>query len=77
MNPPLRSRDHIEALWQRLTDGTVDVMGSDHCPYTKAVKGDELWAARAGISGWQRDDPARAAHGGRQRGRLTMSDVVG
>jgi len=24
-------------------------MGSDHCPYTKAAKGTELWTARPGI----------------------------
>src|SRR4030088_2695748 len=24
VNPPLRGRDHIDALWQRLADGTVD-----------------------------------------------------
>ena len=72
-----RARTHIEALWQRLTDGTVDVMGSDHCPYTKAVKGAELWAARAGITARQRDDPARAARRRAcDRGRLTLQDVV-
>ena len=49
VNPPLRGRDHLEALWQRVLDGTVDVMGSDHCPFTKAMKGTDLWSARAGI----------------------------
>ncbi|MBI3454927.1 MAG: amidohydrolase family protein [Candidatus Rokubacteria bacterium] len=51
VNPPLRGADHREALWQRLTDGAVDVMGSDHCPFTRAVKGTDLWTARAGIPG--------------------------
>jgi dihydroorotase-like cyclic amidohydrolase len=51
VNPPLRSVEHIEALWQRLVDGTVDVLGSDHCPFTKEVKGTDLWSARAGITG--------------------------
>ena len=51
VNPPLRSVEHVEALWQRLADGTVDVLGSDHCPFTKAVKGTDLWSARAGITG--------------------------
>ena len=76
VNPPLRGRDHIEALWQRLTDGTVDVMGSDHCPYTKAVKGDELWAARAGISAGSAMILPVLLTEGVNRGRLTMSDVV-
>ena len=48
VNPPLRSTEHIDALWERLVDGTIDVLGSDHCPFTNAVKGNELWSARAG-----------------------------
>jgi dihydroorotase-like cyclic amidohydrolase len=76
VNPPLRGRDHIEALWQRLTDGTIDVMGSDHCPYTKAVKGDELWTARAGIGAGSAMILPVLLTEGVNRGRLTMSDVV-
>src|SRR5260370_1455065 len=76
VNPPLRGRDHIDALWQRLTDGTVDVMGSDHCPYTKAVKGDELWAARAGITAGSAMILPVLLTEGVNRGRLTMPDVV-
>ena len=60
-----------------MTDGTVDVMGSDHCPYTKAVKGDELWAARAGISAGSAMILPVLLTEGVHRGRLTMSDVVG
>lgn len=29
--PPLRSRAHIESLWEAVADGTVDALGSDHC----------------------------------------------
>jgi dihydropyrimidinase len=29
--PPLRPPGHQEALWQGLTDGTLDIVGSDHC----------------------------------------------
>ena len=76
VNPPLRSRDHVEALWERLTDGTVDVMGSDHCPYTKAAKGDDLWAARAGITAGSAMILPVLLTEGVNRGRLTMSDVV-
>lgn len=28
--PPLRSPDHVEALWSALADGSVDTIGSDH-----------------------------------------------
>src|SRR5262249_50209956 len=29
--PPLRPPGHQEALWQALADGTLDIVGSDHC----------------------------------------------
>jgi len=28
--PPLRSTEHVEALWAAIADGTVDTIGSDH-----------------------------------------------
>jgi dihydroorotase len=30
MNPPVRSRSHMEALWKGINSHTVDVIGSDH-----------------------------------------------
>ncbi|HEX2767318.1 MAG TPA: amidohydrolase family protein [Candidatus Limnocylindria bacterium] len=30
INTPLRSREAVEALWEALADGTVDLVGSDH-----------------------------------------------
>jgi dihydropyrimidinase len=76
VNPPLRSTDHVEALWQRLADGTIDVMGSDHCPFTRAVKGDELWSARAGITGGSAMILPVLLTEGVRRGRLTMPRLV-
>ena len=76
VNPPLRSTEHVEALWQRLLDGTVDVLGSDHCPFTKAVKGDELWSARAGITGGSAMILPVLLTEGVARGRLTMPELV-
>ena len=35
--PPLRRREHIEALWEAVADGTVDAVGSDHCQTRSAV----------------------------------------
>ena len=76
VNPPLRSVEHVEALWQRLVDGTVDVLGSDHCPFTKAVKGTDLWSARAGITaGSAMILPVLLTEGVR-RGRLGIQRVV-
>jgi dihydroorotase-like cyclic amidohydrolase len=76
VNPPLRSRQHVEALWQRLTDGTIDVLGSDHCPFTRAVKGDDLWTARAGITGGSAMIlPVLLTEGVRHR-RLSLQQLV-
>jgi dihydroorotase-like cyclic amidohydrolase len=76
VNPPLRSRAHVEALWERLVDGTVDVLGSDHCPFTRAVKGDDLWAARAGITcGSAMILPVLLTEGV-ARGRLTLERLA-
>jgi allantoinase len=36
--PPLRPRADVEGLWQRLRDGLIDVVASDHCPYRLADK---------------------------------------
>lgn len=33
MAPPLRKKEDIEALWQGIIDGDVDVIATDHCPF--------------------------------------------
>jgi dihydroorotase-like cyclic amidohydrolase len=76
VNPPLRDAAHVEALWQRLVDGTIDVLGSDHCPFTKAVKGGDLWSARAGITGGSAMILPVLLAEGVARGRLTMPQLV-
>jgi len=36
--PPLRDHDDQDALWQALGDGDLDVVSTDHCPWTRAEK---------------------------------------
>jgi dihydropyrimidinase len=36
--PPLRAAGDREALWRGLADGTIDTLGSDHAPWTRALK---------------------------------------
>lgn len=33
MSPPLRTKEDVEALWQGIKDGVVDVIATDHCPF--------------------------------------------
>jgi len=36
--PPLRTPKDCDALWQALADGVIDVVATDHCPFTIAQK---------------------------------------
>lgn len=54
INPPLRTPDDIEALWEAVTDGTLTSITTDHSPFTVAEKElakTDLWAAPPGAPG--------------------------
>ncbi|WP_058366348.1 dihydroorotase [Haloparvum sedimenti] len=51
MNPPLRSTERRQAVFERLRDGTVDVVATDHAPHTVAEKEQGLAAAPSGVPG--------------------------
>jgi dihydroorotase len=51
MNPPLRSRDDVEALKHGLKDGTIDVIATDHAPHSYDEKQVEFQSAPFGIVG--------------------------
>lgn len=38
VDPPLRSKDHLTAAWTALNDGTIDIIASDHSPYSHDEK---------------------------------------
>jgi dihydropyrimidinase len=38
MSPPYRPREHQQALWQAVQDGTLSTTGTDHCCFNKAQK---------------------------------------
>jgi dihydroorotase len=51
MNPPLRSREHVEAILEGFRDGTIDVIATDHAPHARSEKDVEFLAAPNGIVG--------------------------
>jgi dihydroorotase len=51
MNPPLRSKADVVAIKQGLTDGTIDVIASDHAPHTQNEKEIEFERAEFGVTG--------------------------
>ncbi|MFX1512826.1 MAG: dihydroorotase family protein [Promethearchaeota archaeon] len=38
VDPPLRSKSHMNAAWMALNDGTIDIIASDHSPYSDEEK---------------------------------------
>jgi dihydroorotase len=50
VEPPLRTRQHIDALIEGLKDGTIDVISSDHQPCAAEKKALELDHAPFGIT---------------------------
>lgn len=51
MNPPLRTREDVEALVAGVADGTIDAIASDHAPHTAEEKEQELAACPNGVVG--------------------------
>ncbi|PSP58719.1 dihydroorotase [Halobacteriales archaeon QH_7_66_36] len=51
MNPPLRSETRRQAVFERVVDGTVDVVATDHAPHTRAEKDADIWDAPSGVPG--------------------------
>lgn len=51
MNPPLRTREDVEAMIEGLKDGTIDCIASDHAPHSIEEKEMEFIYAPNGILG--------------------------
>jgi len=51
MNPPLR-RERLRAkVYERVVDGTVDIVATDHAPHTREEKDAGVWDAPSGVPG--------------------------
>jgi len=53
VNPPLRTKEDIQALIEGLKDGVIDAIATDHAPHTLADKNCGLELAAFGISGFE------------------------
>jgi dihydroorotase len=74
MNPPIRDARHREALWRAVSEGVVDVIGSDHAPHTRAEKLQPYPASPSGMPGVQTLLPLMLDH--MHRGRLNLARLV-
>jgi allantoinase len=54
--PPIRSREDVEHLWERLADGTIECITTDHCAFTYESRlpgRDDIFQAPNGLPGIQ------------------------
>jgi dihydroorotase len=62
MNPPVRDRQHRDALWAGVADGTADILGSDHAPHTLEEKARPYPQSPSGMPGVQTLVPVMLNH---------------
>jgi dihydropyrimidinase len=76
VNPPLRYEQDVEALWDGIKDGTIDVVGSDHVPRRRSHKEGGIWKASAGFQGLATLLPLMLDEGYHKRG-VSLEKIVG
>jgi dihydroorotase len=74
MNPPIRDARHMAAAWAAMANGTIDVVGSDHAPHSRAAKERPWPATAAGLTGVQTILPLMLDHV--SAGRLSLTRLV-
>ena len=74
MNPPIRDARHLEAAWAAVADGTVDTIGSDHAPHSRASKEKPWPECGSGLTGVQTLVPLMLDHV--NAGRLSLSRLA-
>lgn len=74
MNPPLRTKEDVIAIKEALSDGTIDVIASDHAPHTEDEKNTTLDDAPFGIIGLQTSLPLTLKLYNEKR--LSLTDIA-
>ncbi|WP_394890992.1 dihydroorotase [Mesorhizobium sp. AaZ16] len=74
MNPPVRDKRHRDGIWRGISQGVIDVLGSDHAPHTLEEKAKAYPASPSGMTGVQTLVPIMLDHV--NAGRLTLERFV-
>jgi dihydroorotase len=83
MNPPIRSKDHQDALWEGLLGGAIDMIATDHSPHTMEEKGatidgkmtkPAIWDCISGFCGVETAVPLMLTQV--NKGRMTLNQYV-
>ena len=76
MAPPLREETDMDCLWRAVSDGTIDLIGSDHCLRWRRDREEvEAWQGIPGIGGIGAILPLLMTEGV-HKGRMTIEQMV-
>jgi dihydropyrimidinase len=69
VNPPVRGRADVDAMWEGIADGSIDTVGTDHVPRKRSTKeGKGIWASSNGFPGVATMLPIMIGEGHHRRG---------
>jgi dihydroorotase-like cyclic amidohydrolase len=75
VNPPIREREHVDALWAGLRAGEIDLVATDHAPHTLDEQmRDDVWQGVGGFGGVELLLPLLLTQAA--EGRLALEDAV-
>ena len=78
-SPPLRTQDDVDALWEAVSAGEIDTIGTDHCSFhynpTKMLGKDDFSAIPPGIPGVEHR-PALIYTYGVKEGRISLVQMA-
>jgi dihydroorotase len=75
VNPPVREARNREPLWAALTDGTIDLIATDHAPHAIEEKTrNDIWTVDAGFPGVETQMPLMLT--AVNAGRMSIRDYV-
>jgi len=70
MNPPIRTKDHHDKLWEAVKNSLVSTIGSDHAPHTKEEKNRKYPLSPSGMPGVQTLLPVMLDHVNKRKLKL-------
>ena len=74
-DPPVRSEEERQSLWNELKNGIIDVLASDHAPHLLEEKfSDEIWKVKPGIPGLETTLPLMLTQ--INKGAISIQELV-
>jgi len=75
--PPIRTGRDRDSVWQSISDGSIDTIGTDHVANQLSLKlgGEDVWGALAGFPGVGTSVPIML-HEGVNSGRITIGEFA-